>query len=229
MYILIDHIGQTVHLLGAKPLDAAIAFCRYVKNCKPEGGLYPHGCDSAAFDVFRWHVADGTDFELFEMVHMTADRIKQDTGLPRIFEVAIVPRPACWECAYWKGDGAFCERGEQEQSSTQPGCYAWSAPHTAWKDVRPIEIRKSMPRNVQLTEFDKDNFQNLLIEFIEEKGGVATTREMKRRFKRSDPKAVPNALDALIADGWVVRARQVGKRRGRPSELYRLKDAEPPT
>jgi hypothetical protein len=228
MYILIDHVGRTIHPLGEKPLDAAVEFCKYAKDCKPDSGLYPQGCGSAAFDAFLWNVTDGTASELFEMVQMATYRVKQGTSLSRIFEVRIVPRPACWECEHWKSDGAFCECGEREQSSAEPSCRAWCVPYTEWKDVRPVRIRRSTPRSAKpFTEFDRENLQNLLVEFLEKKGGVATIREIKRRFKRSDPTAVPTALNALIADGWIVRARRIGKRRGRPSVLYRLKDIEP--
>jgi len=226
MYILIDHVARTVHPLGEKPLDAIVEFCRYVKDCQPDN-RYPRECVSAAFEAFLWRVTDGTASELFNMVNATTEQAKRGTSYLRIFEVVIVPRPACWECRHWKSDGAFCERGEREQSSLEPGCRVWSVPDTEWKDIRPVRIRKSTPRSAKpFTEFDRENLQNLLIEFLEKKGGVATIREIKRRFKRSEPTAVSSALDALIVDGWVVRVRQIGKRRGRPTVLYRLKDVE---
>jgi len=151
MYILVDHIGQAIHPLGEKPLEAVLEFCKYVKDCMTDS-LYPRGCANAAFEAFRWHVTDGTASELFDMVQTTSYRIRRDK---RTFEVAVVPRPACWECEHWKGDGAFCERGEREQSSQEPGCRAWFAPHTEWKDVR--RARVSTPRNIKpLTEFDRE-------------------------------------------------------------------------
>ena len=227
MYILIDRVAQTVHSLGDKPLDAIVEFCRYVKDCKPDA-YYPQGCAGAALDAFQWNVTDGTASELFNVVHETSVKVRRDTKYPPIFEVAVVPRPACWECKHWKSDGAFCEYGEREQSSSEPSCRVWSVPETEWKDIRPPRIRRSTPRSAKpLTEYDRENIQNMLVEFLEKKGGVATVREMKRSFRRSDPMVVPNALKELIADDRVVRVQQIGKQRGRPSVLYRLKDIEP--
>jgi hypothetical protein len=229
MYVLMDHVGKVVHPLGEKPLDAAVAFCEYVRGCKPDDGRYPPACARAAFDAFRWHVTDGTALELFDLVHATSYQAKRGTSYSHIFEIMVVPRPACCECAYWKSDGAFCERGEREQASAEPGCAAWSVPDTEWKDVRPATVRNSTPLRIRASsEVGGENLRNLLFEFIEKKGGAATAREMKRRFKRGGPTAISAALDALIAEGWVVRVQQGGKRRGRPSLLYRLKGAEPP-
>lgn len=222
MYILLDHVGDTVYTLGEKPLEACLKFCDYTKHCLPNDGLYPPGCARHAFEIFRWCVADGTASELFELVRLTSNRMMVGTNYPAIFEVDVVPRPACRECNHWKGDGAFCERGEREQSSDEPACCLWFPLRIEWKNARML--RKPMPRDAgPFTEFDRENLQCLLIEFLERKGGVATVREIKRRFKRSD---VQNALDTLVAEGRIVKARE-SVRRGRPRVLYRLKDAEP--
>lgn len=164
MYILLDHVGRVTYPLGDDPLEACLKFCEYVRQCPSDGIRYPMNCATSAFETFQWEVTDGTASELFNLVAETSRKSKIGTMYPRIFEVTVVPRPACWQCANWKADGVFCMNGEREQSSDEPACQMWAPPVTPWKDTSPDRIRCQPNRRqaAKLTGGDWENFQSLI-------------------------------------------------------------------
>ncbi len=124
MYILLDHIGDTIYPLGEKPLEACLKFCDYTKRCLPNDGLYPPGCARHAFDAFRTYVRSGTYGDLHNLVYITSQRLKKGTRYPYIFELRVLPCPTCRDCRHWKNDGVYCEGGQREQSSKSERCLA---------------------------------------------------------------------------------------------------------